>query len=199
MASKPKLTQKKPQFFFRLRRKARQFFLRLRRNWTIFFACGEIAHFFFRLQRFRLQRNRLISFCLRRERTCTLFFEVRHWKSVVPQAPSVRSRKTGFTTKRCASATFRHLFYALVPRVQRTETTESSLAAWVPRAEMTKVLAGLQGPQGTKRKKGLSARGSSGHFLYSRIPPGENGPFRLEFFSTGIFWSFFLSSVESIL
>ena len=38
-----------------------------------------------------------------------------------------------------------------------------------------------------------------GHFLYSRIPPVENGPFRLDFFSTGFFWSFFLSSVESIL
>ena len=32
-----------------------------------------------------------------------------------------------------------------------------------------------------------------GHFLYSRIPPDENGPFRLDFFSTGIFWFFFLS------
>ena len=40
--------------------------------------------------------------------------------------------------------------------------------------------------------------GSLGHFLCSRIPPVENGPFRLDFFSTGFFWSF-LSSVESIL
>ena len=45
---------------------------------------------------------------------------------------------------------------------------------------------------------------ASGHFLYSRIPPVENGPFRPDFFSigfvsTGFFWSFFLSTVESIL
>ena len=39
---------------------------------------------------------------------------------------------------------------------------------------------------------------SLGHFLYSRIPPVENGPFRLNIFSTGFFWSFFSSSVESI-
>ena len=38
-----------------------------------------------------------------------------------------------------------------------------------------------------------------GHFLCSRIPPVENGPFGLDFFSTGLFWSFFLSSVELIL
>ena len=29
-----------------------------------------------------------------------------------------------------------------------------------------------------------------GHFSYSLIPPVENGPFRLDFFSTGFFWSF---------
>ena len=34
------------------------------------------------------------------------------------------------------------------------------------------------------------------HFLYSRIPPVENGPVRLDFFSTGFFWSFFLFSVQ---
>ena len=28
-----------------------------------------------------------------------------------------------------------------------------------------------------------------GHFIHSRIPPVENGPFRLDFFSTGFFWS----------
>ena len=38
-----------------------------------------------------------------------------------------------------------------------------------------------------------------GHFLHSRIPPVENGPFRLDYFSTGFFWSFFLSPVDSIL
>ena len=37
-----------------------------------------------------------------------------------------------------------------------------------------------------------------GHFLCSRIPPVENGPFRLDVFSTGLLWSFFLSSVEPI-
>ena len=31
---------------------------------------------------------------------------------------------------------------------------------------------------------------SKRHFLYSPIPPVENGPFRLDFFSTKIFWSF---------
>ena len=36
-------------------------------------------------------------------------------------------------------------------------------------------------------------------FNTSRIPQVENGPFRLDYFSTGFFWSFFLSSVESIL
>ena len=30
-----------------------------------------------------------------------------------------------------------------------------------------------------------------GHFLCSRIPPVENGPFRLDFFSTRFSWSFF--------
>ena len=39
----------------------------------------------------------------------------------------------------------------------------------------------------------------SGHFSRSRIPPAENGCFRLDFFSTGFFWSFFLSSVELLL
>ena len=45
----------------------------------------------------------------------------------------------------------------------------------------------------------LRNRGLTGHFLYSRIPPVENGPFRLDFFR--LHWSFFLiiSSVESIL
>ena len=37
-----------------------------------------------------------------------------------------------------------------------------------------------------------------GYFLRSRMPPVENGPFRLDFFSTGLFSSFFLSSVEPI-
>ena len=31
-----------------------------------------------------------------------------------------------------------------------------------------------------------------GHFLHSRIPPVENGPFRLDFFFTGFFWSLLL-------
>ena len=49
-------------------------------------------------------------------------------------------------------------------------------------------------------KKATSGRNtylvySKGHFLYSRIPPVENGRFRLD--STGFFWSFLLS-VESI-
>ena len=38
-----------------------------------------------------------------------------------------------------------------------------------------------------------------GHFLHSWIPPLEHGPFRLDFFLTGFFWSFFLLLVESIL
>ena len=33
----------------------------------------------------------------------------------------------------------------------------------------------------------------------SRIPPVENGPFRPDFFAIGFFWSFSLSSAESIL
>ena len=35
-------------------------------------------------------------------------------------------------------------------------------------------------------------------FLYSRIPPLEHRLFRLDLISTGFFWPFFLSSVESI-
>ena len=57
--------------------------------------------------------------------------------------------------------------------------------------------------QDKKRKQGKEKRKKClivyGHFLCSRIPPVENGPFRLDFFSTGFFWSFFLSSVELIL
>ena len=58
----------------------------------------------------------------------------------------------------------------------------------------------------TTRNSGDEARPQSysvglslGHFLHSRIPPVENGPFRLDFFSTGFFWSLFLSSDDSIL
>ena len=46
---------------------------------------------------------------------------------------------------------------------------------------------------GVRRKKEVS-----GQFLHSRIPPVENGFFRLDFFPTAFFW-FFLSSAESIL
>ena len=30
-----------------------------------------------------------------------------------------------------------------------------------------------------------------GHLLYSQTPPVENGPFPLDFFSTGFLWSLF--------
>ena len=47
--------------------------------------------------------------------------------------------------------------------------------------------------QHPKKKKILDKKDTT------RIPPVENGPFRLDFFSTGISWSFFLSSVDSVL
>ena len=37
-----------------------------------------------------------------------------------------------------------------------------------------------------------------GHFLHRRIPPVENGPFRLDFFFPTRFFLSFLSSVESM-
>ena len=88
--------------------KARQKKFRLRRNRTkkknacgetdpILFACGE--------------KGPALIFFVYAEK------KVRHRKSVGRQAaPYLRDvvKKTGFTTNRCASATFHHLFYALV-------------------------------------------------------------------------------------
>ena len=86
---------------------------------SFFFARTEKhAQKLFRL----LWRNRTILFSPATKKGPAIFFSCTSIKGAAQEKrgavsrtmPSVRGEKTGFTTNRCASATFHHLFYALL-------------------------------------------------------------------------------------